>query len=149
MCGRFLGVIQKLGHSLIRLLEEDDMKKISLIAFAFLLVICPVLMQAKSHRSQRDYGNKICKKEGLSKIFAEPDQIVVKEDGIFVRTSKNKLVRGKFIGVEKGKVYVAVSKTKLIPKRGPCGLHKVYHRKPSGCGGCSVYFCPMNCTCFD
>ena len=125
------------------------MNKIPLIAFAFLLVICPVLMHAKNHRSQWDYGNEICKREGFSKIFADPEQIVIKENGVFIRTPQQKLVRGKFIGLEKGKVYVAVPKAKLIPKRGPCGLHRVYHKKPPGCGGCGVLLCPMNCTCFD
>ena len=127
------------------------MRILSLMLCAVALIFCASPAHAKgscAHQHQ-DYGHKICEKEKLTKIFPDPEQIVVNQDGIFVYTANKKLLLGKFIAVENGEIYVAVPQAKRIPKRGPCGLHREYHKRPRGCGGCGVLLCPMNCTCFD
>jgi hypothetical protein len=94
--------------------------------------------------------NEICVNEGLTKIFATPDQILITPDAIFVYTpNKYKLLKAEFIGIDDDRVFVAVHENELVPKRGPCGLHREWHMRPMGCGGCGVLLCPMNCTCFD
>ena len=119
------------------------MKKLTLV-FTSLMILCASSIFAS------DYAHKLCKKEKFEKIFVNPEQILVRKEGIFVATpSQNKLLQVKFIASENGDLYVAVPHVQLISKRGPCGLHKSYHRKPNGCGGCGVLLCPMNCTCFD
>ena len=114
------------------------MRILSLV-FTVLLTFCASSTQAKEPCGHHDHGHKICKKEKFAKIFADPEQILINKDGIFVYTANKKLLRGKFIALENDEVYVAVPMAKIMPKKGPCGLHKVYHR---GCGGCGV-------LCFD
>ena len=126
------------------------LQKLTLTLFSALMIFCSVFVQAKELSLHHDYGSKLCKKEVLSKIFTTPDQILITSDGIFVYTaSKKQLLSGKFIAIEDGEVYVAVSDPQFIPKRGPCGLHKPWHTGKNGCYGCGILGCPMNCTCFD
>lgn len=97
-----------------------------------------------------DYGEAICVSEGFSKVFVTSDQLLVLPNGIYFFTlKKDKLIQGEFVAQENGKVYVAVSNnarnSQCVPRRGPCGLHPVWHPP---CGGCSILWCPMVCSCF-
>lgn len=97
-----------------------------------------------------DYGDHICEAEEFSKIYPTPDQVLITPEAIFVYTKNHdRLLKGKFMGIEDGRIYVAVSKEELKSSpvaRGPCLIHYIYHKK---CGGCGVLLCPGNCTCFD
>ncbi len=121
------------------------MRILSLV-FTVLLAFCASSAQAKEPCGQHDHVHNICKKGKFAKIFPATNQILIRKDGIFVYTANKKLVRGKFIAMENDQVYVAVARPKNIPKRGPCNLHRLYHKE---CGGCGVLLCPMNCVCFD
>jgi len=100
-----------------------------------------------------DQHLEYCQTDNFSKIFTTPDKILITPNEIHIYSKENdKLIKGVYIGIENNRVYVAVSHeeetntTQSQVARGPCGLHRVWHRE---CGGCGVLLCPMNCTCFD
>ena len=63
------------------------MRILSLVLFTVLLTFCASSAQAQEPCKHHDQGHKICKKEKLAKIFADPEQILVNQDGIFVYTA--------------------------------------------------------------
>jgi hypothetical protein len=80
-------------------------------------------------------------------IYPEPNQLFITSEKIRVQTpSKKCLIPGKIIFLKDGRLCVSVKKAIHICKRGPCRIHRVWHR---ACGGSGVLFCPGNCTCFD
>jgi len=124
-----------------------NMYKMVVAVFVILALSYSACVDAKGRNLDKDFGAQICKKAKLSKIFPSPDQLIIQTDGIFVHSvNTNRILQGKFMALEDGEVYIAVRSPDRLVKRGPCGLHKVYHK---ACGGCGVLLCPMNCTCFD
>ena len=117
--------------------------------FSMILLGCASYMFAGNcidHKTGKDHS---IKKEKLARIFPLSEQVSIQADGLYVCTPSKKLLRAKYISFVDNELCVFIPKPKLIAKRGPCGLHAPYHRKPQGCGGCGVLLCPMNCTCFD
>lgn len=127
-------------------------KLLIIVIAVFLVGIFPGIAQAKTNGGSIEKKiNKICEQKDLTKIFATPDQIVITPEALFIYTpSRDKLLNAEFIGLEEGKIFVAVSHSELMAKRGPCGLYAEWHkRSQGGCGGCGILLCPMNRTCFD
>jgi len=80
-------------------------------------------------------------------VYPEPDQLFISSGKIRIQTpSKKSLISGKLIFLKDGRLCASVKKAICVCKRGPCRIHKVWHR---ACGGCGVLICPGNCTCYD
>jgi hypothetical protein len=86
--------------------------------------------------------------ENVSKIYPLPNQILITPTAIFVHSNRSdELIKVERLEIEEGKICAVVRNDfGHVLNRGPCGLHKVWHK---ACGGCGVLLCPMNCTCFD
>jgi hypothetical protein len=84
------------------------------------------------------------------KQYITSDQVTVTESGILVFLKGNiQPVKAQMLSYDEEGMFVMIQGTESVNgsfEKGPCGLHRVWHRE---CGGCGVLFCPMNCTCFD
>ena len=123
-----------------------NLKKIILTLCAAICLFCFTSVQAKELDCKQKQRSTVHKKEVLTKIFPAPDQILINSDGIFVYTKdKTKLLKGEFIALENGKIYVAVAQAKDWPATAKCG-HPLLHWR---CGGCDVKTCQRRCRCWE
>ncbi len=85
-----------------------------------------------------------------NKKYVKADQVVVTDSGILVFLDRNvQPVKVLELSYDEEGLFVLLRETESPIgsfEKGPCGLHRVWHK---ACGGCGVLLCPMNCTCFD
>lgn len=86
----------------------------------------------------------------MYKRYITPDQITVTASGILVFLDGNiQPIKAMELSYDEEGMFVMLhiaEPANYSFEKGPCGLHRVWHKE---CGGCGVLFCPMNCTCFD
>jgi hypothetical protein len=86
----------------------------------------------------------------INKRYIKPNQVTVTDSGILVFLDRNiQPIKALQLSYDEEGMFVLLQDTESPSgsfEKGPCGLHRVWHK---ACGGCGVLFCPMNCTCFD
>jgi hypothetical protein len=84
----------------------------------------------------------------VQKRYIKPDQVIVTESGILVFVEETvQPIKALGLSYDEEGLFVTFRDMELNGsfEKGPCGLHRVWHKD---CGGCGVWLCPMNCTCF-
>ena len=104
-----------------------------------ILSFCIIFFASFGHACDTVYDEN----EGM-KYYVDSQNLLIEEGGLFL-IEEGEVIPLKSIAVDHIGMYI-IAKDKISAYTCPNG-HSIYHPKPSGCGGCSNWWCAFRCKC--